>query len=133
MPWLSFCVGSVGAVVAQTDTGGVLAPDERQRLFRRVRLLAWASLGWMTVEGVVAVVAGIWAGSIALIGFGIDSAIEGIASVVIIWRFWGKRASGRRASSARLGRRRPQSWVERTVQVRPPSRDCLIVPLCRAT
>lgn len=46
----------------------------------------------MTVEGVVAVVAGIMAGSIALIGFGIDSAIEGIASVVIIWRFWGKRA-----------------------------------------
>ena len=32
------------------------------------------------------------AGSIALIGFGIDSAIEGIASVIIIWRFWGTRA-----------------------------------------
>lgn len=46
----------------------------------------------MTAEGVIAVVAGILAGSIALIGFGIDSGIEGIASVVIIWRFWGSRA-----------------------------------------
>jgi divalent metal cation (Fe/Co/Zn/Cd) transporter len=46
----------------------------------------------MTAEGVIAVAAGIAAGSIALIGFGLDSAIEGLASVVIIWRFWGRRA-----------------------------------------
>jgi divalent metal cation (Fe/Co/Zn/Cd) transporter len=70
---------------------------ERDRLVRRARLLAWASLLWMTAEGVVAVVAGILAGSIALIGFGFDSAIEGMASVVIIWRFWGARALSERA------------------------------------
>ena len=46
----------------------------------------------MTAEGVVAATAGVMAGSIALIGFGIDSAIEGIASVIIIWRFSGGRA-----------------------------------------
>ena len=57
------------------------------RLARRARLLSWASLGYMALEGLVAVVAGIAAGSIALIGFGIDSAIEGFASVVIVWRF----------------------------------------------
>lgn len=51
----------------------------------------------MTAEGVVAVVAGIAAGSIALVGFGLDSAIEGLASVVIIWRFWGARALSERA------------------------------------
>jgi divalent metal cation (Fe/Co/Zn/Cd) transporter len=51
----------------------------------------------MTAEGVIAVVAGIAAGSIALIGFGLDSAIEGIASVVIIWRFWGARALSEKA------------------------------------
>jgi hypothetical protein len=45
----------------------------------------------MALEGLVAVVAGIVAGSIALIGFGIDSAIEGFASVVIVWRFSGSR------------------------------------------
>jgi divalent metal cation (Fe/Co/Zn/Cd) transporter len=46
----------------------------------------------MTAEGGIAIVAGVRADSIALIGFGIDSAIEGLASVVIIWRFWGSRA-----------------------------------------
>ena len=45
----------------------------------------------MALEGIIAVVAGIVAGSIALIGFGIDSAIEGFASVVIVWRFTGSR------------------------------------------
>jgi divalent metal cation (Fe/Co/Zn/Cd) transporter len=69
-----------------------LSDGERARLVRRAQLLAWASLLWMTAEGAIAVVAGILAGSIALIGFGIDSGIEGIASVVIIWRFWGARA-----------------------------------------
>jgi len=45
----------------------------------------------MSLEGGIAIVAGILAGSIALIGFGIDSAIESVASVVIIWRFTGAR------------------------------------------
>jgi divalent metal cation (Fe/Co/Zn/Cd) transporter len=60
-------------------------------LARRVKLLSWLSLAWMTIEGVVAIVAGIVASSIALIGFGLDSAIEGLASVIIIWRFTGSR------------------------------------------
>src|SRR2546423_9001726 len=45
----------------------------------------------MTLEGAVAITAGIVAGSVALIGFGIDSAIEGMASVIVIWRFTGHR------------------------------------------
>jgi divalent metal cation (Fe/Co/Zn/Cd) transporter len=45
----------------------------------------------MTAEGAIAVTAGVLAGSIALIGFGIDSAIEGLASGIIIWRFTGHR------------------------------------------
>lgn len=69
-----------------------LSVSDRDRYIRYARLLAWSSLLWMTAEGVIAVVAGIAAGSIALIGFGIDSAIEGVASVIIIWRFWGARA-----------------------------------------
>ncbi len=62
-----------------------------ERLARRARLLSWLSLAWMTVEGAVAILAGIAASSIALIGFGLDSAIEGFASVIIIWRFTGDR------------------------------------------
>ncbi|MBA3475202.1 MAG: cation transporter [Actinobacteria bacterium] len=45
----------------------------------------------MGAEGAIAITAGILAGSIALIGFGIDSAIEGVASIVIVWRFTGSR------------------------------------------
>ncbi|MGH2894000.1 MAG: hypothetical protein ACRDPM_12155 [Solirubrobacteraceae bacterium] len=45
----------------------------------------------MTVEGAVAIIAAITAGSVALLGFGIDSGIEGLASVIIIWRFTGRR------------------------------------------
>lgn len=61
------------------------------RAARRVRILSWVSLVWMGAEGVIAITAGILAGSIALVGFGIDSAIEGFASAIIIWRFTGAR------------------------------------------
>jgi divalent metal cation (Fe/Co/Zn/Cd) transporter len=62
-----------------------------------VRLLSWVSLGYMVAEGAIAIAAGLVAGSIALIGFGIDSAIEGAASVLIIWRFTGHRIVSDRA------------------------------------
>jgi divalent metal cation (Fe/Co/Zn/Cd) transporter len=51
----------------------------------------------MGAEGAIAVAAGILAGSIALIGFGIDSVIEGFASLVIVWRFTGSRLLSRKA------------------------------------
>lgn len=62
-----------------------------ERAAAKVRLLSWLSLVWMGAEGAIALVAGILAGSIALVGFGIDSAIEGFASAIIIWRFTGAR------------------------------------------
>ena len=58
---------------------------------RRARLLSWISLVWMTIEGAVGVFSGIVAGSIALQAFGISSAVEGLASVIVIWRFTGAR------------------------------------------
>ena len=58
---------------------------------RRARRLSWLSLLYMGIEGVVAIVAAIIAGSVALLGFGIDSAIEGLASIIIVWRFTGTR------------------------------------------
>jgi divalent metal cation (Fe/Co/Zn/Cd) transporter len=45
----------------------------------------------MAVEGAVALTAGVLAGSIALVAFGLDSVIEGFASLVIVWRFTGRR------------------------------------------
>jgi divalent metal cation (Fe/Co/Zn/Cd) transporter len=64
---------------------------------RRIRLLSWLSLIWMGVEGGIAITAGVLAGSIALIAFGIDSAIEGAASLIIVWRFTGARLHSERA------------------------------------
>jgi divalent metal cation (Fe/Co/Zn/Cd) transporter len=61
------------------------------RLARRARLLSWLSLVLMSAEAAIAITAGIMASSIALIGFGIDSLIEGVASLVIVWRFTGSR------------------------------------------
>lgn len=58
---------------------------------RRARQLSWISLAWMGAEGAIAVSAGLLAGSIALLSFGLDSAIEGVASLVIVWRFTGRR------------------------------------------
>jgi divalent metal cation (Fe/Co/Zn/Cd) transporter len=60
-------------------------------------LLSWLSLAWLSIEGTVAIVAGVMAGSVALIAFGLDTAIEGVASVVIIWRFSGSRLLSQRA------------------------------------
>ena len=68
-----------------------ITPERYRRLAGQVRLLSWLSLGAMSVEGIVALIAGVMAGSIALVGFGLDSAIEGFASVIIIWRFTGSR------------------------------------------
>lgn len=75
----------------------VVRTDEWLRGARRVRLLSWISLAWMGVEGAVAIIAGVLAGSIALVAFGFDSAIEGVASLVIVWRFTGSRLHSRMA------------------------------------
>lgn len=69
-----------------------LPPDERARLVRRAKLLAWGGNAWHVVEFAIAVGAGIAAGSIALIGFGFDSLIESLAGFIIIWRFAARRA-----------------------------------------
>src|SRR2546429_2648803 len=55
------------------------------------RWLAWASLAWMTVEGALGLVAGFQANSIALVGWALSSVVEGLASVIVIWRFTGSR------------------------------------------
>jgi divalent metal cation (Fe/Co/Zn/Cd) transporter len=68
-----------------------LPSSEWMHAARRARALSWLSLIWMAAEGAIAITAGVLAGSIALIGFGVDSAIEGLASLVIVWRFTGHR------------------------------------------
>src|SRR5438094_2147267 len=66
-------------------------------LVRRVKLLSWLSLAWITAEGAIGLTAGILANSIALIGYGLDSTIEATAGIVIIWRFTGTRIHSEQA------------------------------------
>ncbi len=70
---------------------GRLEPAERDRLIRRAKALSWLSLAYMTAEGAIAITAAILASSVALLGFGLDSMIEGLASITVIWRFTGAR------------------------------------------
>jgi len=58
---------------------------------RAARWLSWASLAWMCTEGAVGLWQGLATGSIALTGWALGSAVEGLASVIVIWRFTGTR------------------------------------------
>ena len=63
-----------------------LPAERRVALHRRALWLEYFTVGWNVVEAVVAIGAGLIAGSIALIGFGADSAIEVISAVGLLWR-----------------------------------------------
>jgi divalent metal cation (Fe/Co/Zn/Cd) transporter len=62
-----------------------------RRAARLARRLAWASLAWMCTEGAIGLWQGLAAGSIALTGWALGSAVEGLASLIVIWRFTGTR------------------------------------------
>ena len=81
------------------DASLALGDDERLALIGRVKLISWLSLVWMTAEGIIGTTVGIMANSIALIGYGVDSTITGIASVIIIWRFSGARVDSEDAEA----------------------------------
>jgi divalent metal cation (Fe/Co/Zn/Cd) transporter len=69
-----------------TAATSAVGAGARRRAIRRGRRLQWATIGWNSAEFVVAVVAGWLAGSVALVGFGVDSAIEVASSLAALWR-----------------------------------------------
>lgn len=83
-------------------TASVLAPHERARLGRRAQLLAAASVGYNLVEAVVAISAGVVAGSVALVGFGLDSVVEVSSGLVILWQFRHRMPETRERLALRL-------------------------------
>ena len=74
-----------------------LSATERSQYERRARLLAWGGIGWHVIEFLIALLAGIAAGSIALIGFGADSLVEALAGFVVVWLFTGSRLGSHHA------------------------------------
>jgi divalent metal cation (Fe/Co/Zn/Cd) transporter len=81
--------------VVQAGPAGVATARSRdadwERAARWAVLLSWVSLAYMGVEGGVGIWQGLAAGSVALVGWGLASFIEGLASVVVVWRFTGDR------------------------------------------
>jgi divalent metal cation (Fe/Co/Zn/Cd) transporter len=66
-----------------------VAEVNRSALEQRGRLLAWLTILWNALEGVIAIAAGAAAGSLALIGFGLDSFIEVFSGGVVLWQLRG--------------------------------------------
>lgn len=73
---------------------------ERSALVRRGMWLAWFTIVWNTIEGIVGIVAGIASGSIALVGFGVDSYVEVFAGSVIVWRLARERQGDELSAAA---------------------------------
>jgi divalent metal cation (Fe/Co/Zn/Cd) transporter len=65
---------------------GIVATERKVTLHRRALWLEYFTVGWNVIEAAVAIAAGVIAGSVALIGFGVDSAIEVISAVGLLWR-----------------------------------------------
>lgn len=78
---------------------------QRRALLTRARRLTRLGLAWHALESAVAIIAGVLAGSIALIGFGVDSVIEAAASVVVLWLVSAERLS------SHLAERRAQRLI----------------------
>lgn len=69
---------------------------DRSRLLHRAIVWSRLSVGWALFAGVTSIVAGLLAGSIALVGFGASSVVDGSASIVLIWRFHTERSEPHR-------------------------------------
>jgi hypothetical protein len=62
------------------------APSGREALIREAFKLEWLTIGWMSVEAIVALASGVAAGSLVLIAFGLDSVIELASAGALVWR-----------------------------------------------
>jgi hypothetical protein len=90
------------AAISDDRQGFVMRPRltrpttaEWLRLARTARMLSWLTLGWLGAEAGIAVGAAVTAGSVALLGFGLDSGIEAPASIIVICRFTWTRLGAR--------------------------------------
>src|SRR5437588_8593796 len=65
---------------------GTASAIDHAALKRKGRTLEYFTIAWNSLEGLIAIVAGAVAGSISLIGFGIDSLVEVISGAALLWR-----------------------------------------------
>jgi divalent metal cation (Fe/Co/Zn/Cd) transporter len=86
----------------ETHAHATLTAADRTRLGRRAQLLAGASVTYNVVEAVIAVTAGVVAGSVALVGFGLDSVVEVSSGIIILWQFRHRLPESREQQALRL-------------------------------
>ena len=77
-------------------------PTQRSRLGRRAQLLAAASVAYNGIEAVIAITAGVVAGSVALVGFGLDSVVEVSSGLIVLWQFRHRLPESREQLALRL-------------------------------
>lgn len=66
--------------------------QSHSQLNRKAFHLSLFTVGYNIIEGIIAITAGVFARSSALIGFGVDSFVESLSGSVMIWRFQGNSA-----------------------------------------
>lgn len=79
--------------------------DPRALQLRGALRLEWLTVGWNIAEGLIALTAAVAAGSVALLGFGIDSFVESASGAVLIWWLKSERAGADPRAIERLDRR----------------------------
>jgi divalent metal cation (Fe/Co/Zn/Cd) transporter len=89
-------------MAAHVHSATGLTAQDRQRLGRHAQLLAGASVAYNGVEAVIAITAGLLAGSVALVGFGLDSIVEVSSGLIILWQFRRRLPESRERTALRL-------------------------------
>lgn len=78
--------------MAEVHISAPVRPADRASWRRTALLLAWATIAWNSLEAVIAIASGAQAGSIALVGFGLNSIVEVGSAIVVVWQFSGADA-----------------------------------------
>jgi divalent metal cation (Fe/Co/Zn/Cd) transporter len=89
---------------ASTPAGSA-ATQDRSAVVARGRRLEYITIAWNGFEAAVALISGVIAGSVALIGFGLDSVIETTSAVILLWRLRSDRKAERRERSEHVAQR----------------------------
>jgi divalent metal cation (Fe/Co/Zn/Cd) transporter len=91
--------------IVSTSMPGPGQAEQRARHLRQAQRLEYLTVGWNVVEGVVSVALALAAGSVALLGFGIDSFVETASGLILLWRLRSERHGSDREDVERLDRR----------------------------
>jgi hypothetical protein len=89
-------------MTTQVSVPPVLSVDDKTRLGRRAQLLAATAVTYNVIEAIIAITAGLAAGSVALVGFGLDSVVEVSSGLIILWQFRHRMPETRERQALRM-------------------------------